>query len=524
MAEQGNHDVEYWMERIERRRLTAGEYLKLLEIFVQRGELHEIETDVLTDYPWQMYDDPILRYIVEVTHDPMIQARVLTSKMAGKVFYETMGRFVVACLHEQKFCTQKTWSERNELGKTCEWSMQKKQDNWQSLITSIGEKHKDDGFDKDFITKLFQRQGWSSDAVWEKLRQEWAGALERQMLREVGEKVRKKVPSTKAALANLMKLMSEQHHRFEDADEAMLSQAWDLMEGQFSESEFEKKLNIVRIQNKYPEIGEVARRMGRTVEEEGRDSISVQSGFHFKIDHSSGSDIEGITVGNDINALLPMELTQYADEQLENLFYKKFLTRKLQTFRYRSELNKPAHRLHQQKAVRRGPMIVCLDSSASMYGVPQKIMMSLVSKLEQTAEELQRDCFLIDFSVSVRPIDLRARMRNRLMERIGQKPKKENGRQAGELPFIGGGTDAEKMLRLTFALLDDGGNRYVNADVLWVTDFLIPRTTEELMARFREYKQTGTRFYGFQIGEGENNWETYFDHIYRIHYVRPRMY
>ena len=169
-------------------------------------------------------------------------------------------------------------------------------------------------------------------------------------------------------------------------------------------------------------------------------------------------------------------------------------------------------------------MIVCLDSSASMYGVPQKIMMSLVSKLEQTAEELQRDCFLIDFSVSVRPIDLRARMRNRLMERIGQKPTKENGRQAGELPFIGGGTDAEKMLRLTFALLDDGGNRYVNADVLWVTDFLIPRTTEKLMGSFCEYKQSGTRFYGFQIGEGENNWETYFDHIYRIHYVRPRMY
>jgi uncharacterized protein with von Willebrand factor type A (vWA) domain len=283
--------------------------------------------------------------------------------------------------------------------------------------------------------------------------------------------------------------------------------------------------NMVRWQfDKYPEIGEVARRMGRTVEEEGRDHISVQSGFHFKIDHSSGSDIEGITVGNDINALLPMELTQYADEQLEDLFYKKFLTRRLQTFRYRSELNKPAQKLHKQRAVRRGPMIVCLDSSASMYGVPQKIMLSLLGKLEQTAEELQRDCFLIDFSVSIRPIDLRARLRNRLMERIGQKPEKGSECVQGEFPFIGGGTDAEKMLRLTFALLDDGGNRYMNADVLWVTDFLIPRTTQELMERFQEYKESGTRFYGFQIGEGENNWEKYFDHIYRIHYVRPRMY
>ena len=524
MTENHEDDVKYWMERIRRRRLTAGEYLKLLENFVKSGELPEIETDVLTDYPWQMYNDPILRYIVEVTHDPMVQARVLTNKMAGKIFYETMGRFVVDCLHEEKFFTQKSWSERNEMGKTCEWSQQKKRDSWQVLISAIDEKHKEDGFNKEFMKKLFQRQGWRNEANWVKLRHEWAGALERKMQREVGEKVRKKVPSTRAALTNMMKMMTEQHHHFSNADDAMLTQAWDLMDGQFSESEFEKKLNIVRIQNKYPEIGEVARRMGRTVEEEGRDHIAVQTGFHFKIDHSSGSDIEGITVGNDINALLPIELTQYADEQLEDLFYKKYLTRKLQTFRYRSELNKSAHQLHQQRAVRKGPMIVCVDSSASMYGVPQKIEMSLLSKLEQTAEELQRDCFLIDFSVSIRPIDLRARLRKRAMERMGMKTEKYSEFVRGEFPFIGGGTDAEKMLRLTFALLDNGEDHYMNADVLWVTDFLIPRTTKELLGRFPEFKKSGTRFYGFQIGEGENNWEQYFDHIYRIHYVQPRMY
>lgn len=517
-------EVAIWMERIYRRRLTAGEYLRLLENFVKTGELPEIETDVLTDYAWQMYDDPILRYIVEVTHDPMIQARVLTSKLAGKIFYETMGRFVVDCLHEKQFCNQKSWSERNELGKTCEWSVQKKHDNWQSLITAIDEKHKEDGFNKDFMKKLFQRQGWRNEANWEKLRQEWAGALQRQMQREVGEKVRKKAPSTKNGLANMFKKISEQHHQPYNYDDASLAQAWDLMDGMFSESEFEKKLNIVRIQNKYPEIGEVARRMGRTVEEEGHDHITVQAGFHFKIDHSSGSDIEGITVGNDINALLPIELTHYADEELENLFYKKFLTRRLQTFRYRSELNKPSRKLHQQRAVRKGPMIVCIDSSASMYGVPQKIEASLLSKLEQTAEELKRDCFLIDFSVSIRPIDLHARKQKRLMERIGLKTEKDAEFVRGEFPFIGGGTDAEKMLRLTFALLEDDNNTYMNADVLWVTDFLIPRTTEELMNRFHEYKKFSTRFYGFQIGEGENNWEQYFDHIWRIHYVRPRIY
>ena len=80
------------------------------------------------------------------------------------------------------------------------------------------------------------------------------------------------------------------------------------------------------------------------------------------------------------------------------------------------------------------------------------------------------------------------------------------------------------MLNMAFALLDNGDDRYMNADVLWITDFLIPRTTEEVMRRFKEYQKTGTRFYGFKIGEGQSNWDQYFDKIYEIRYRPPRMY
>ena len=96
--------------------------------------------------------------------------------------------------------------------------------------------------------------------------------------------------------------------------------------------------------------------------------------------------------------------------------------------------------------------------------------------------------------------------------------------EKGYFPFLGGGTDAQKMLNLTFYLLDNGEDRYMNADVLWITDFLIPRTTEDLMKRFKDYQATGTKFYGFKIGQGESNWDKYFDKIYEVHYKQPRRY
>ena len=54
-----------------------------------------------------------------------------------------------------------------------------------------------------------------------------------------------------------------------------------------------------------------------------------------------------------------------------------------------------------------------------------------------------------------------------------------------------------------------------------------PRLTRPGMSdkvRRRIHQSTGTRFYGFKIGEGQSNWDQYFDKIYEIHYRPPRLY
>ena len=327
-------------------------------------------------------------------------------------------------------------------------------------------------------------------------------------------------------------------------------QAWELMTNGWTETEFERRLNQVKIQDKYPEIKEIVAKMGRVADANGKDRLTIASGVEMKMEHSAGSDIEGITVGDDLNSLLPLELAQYSDEDMEGLFIYKYRTRRLQTFRYKSEMSKPSRKLGFTHASRKGPMIVCLDTSASMYGTPERISSTLISLLEETAEDLERDCFLIDFSVSTRAIDLMAKRKAERLKRIGitmmesaeadAAPSDGDGQAhtgrgirwqpttTTHLPFIGGGTSAKKMMTQMFDLLDNDGLHYVNADVLWITDFLIPDPPQQLLSRFREYKETGTQFYGIRIVRDDdkesNSWKEYFNQIYTIRYRPLRRY
>lgn len=497
--------------------LQPGNYLQLIKRFVDKGDVFEIEKDVL-----DIQHDAILEYLSNIMHNPFVQAKVLSSRVAGQIFYETVGRFVLECLHKEQFANQCVSGERGQIEKTREWAMQKQRDSWQSLVAGIADKHEEDGFDIDFLKKRFQHGGWKDPENWEILRHEWSRALDRRVQKEMTKHLEKKECLVEKNIQQQLNRI--QKLRDEGLSDEQLLQAWTMLEGQWTETEFERKLNIVKIQNQFPEIGDVARRMGRIANNDGKDRLATQTGRSLQLSRSSGSDIEGISIGRDLNALMPMEWAQYIDTDMEKLFLHKYMTSKLQVFRYKSEIAKPARRLRSERASRRGPMIVCIDSSASMSGIPQKIETSLLAKLEQTAETLNRDCFLIDFSVDIRPIELRSRRQKRSMERMGMRMEDHENFAQGYFPFIGGGTDAQKMLNLTFALLDNNDDRYMNADVLWITDFLIPRTDKELMQHFKEYQKTGTKFYGFKIGDGHSDWEQYFDKIYEIRYVPPRMY
>ena len=291
----------------------------------------------------------------------------------------------------------------------------------------------------------------------------------------------------------------EQHPCSDDEFE----QVWTLMGGVWNSVEFERIRTIVRIQYRYPQVLQVAKVLGREAEETGPERVALGMGNKQRVPHSAPSDIEGIGVGNDLAALLPMEMAQMADHDLDGLFAYKFATRRLQIFGYKSQIMNPNHKLRLHMARQKGPMVVCLDTSSSMQGVPTEVANSLVVKLLTLADRQKRDLLLIPFAVSARPFDVR-KNRSQLLDFF----RKE----------IGGGTDATAMLQLTIHTLCSKPE-YGCADVLLVSDFQIPMPSDDLMRQLYLLRDNGTKFFGLQIGETlPNPLFQLFDRIWHLPY------
>ena len=84
--------------------------------------------------------------------------------------------------------------------------------------------------------------------------------------------------------------------------------------------------------------------------------------------HAVRSDIEGITLGNDLNHLLPVEYCYLTDEVLRPVFMQKFVEKRLQVFDSRSAEDSSVLQKGRKPVSGQGPFVVCLDTSGSMQG------------------------------------------------------------------------------------------------------------------------------------------------------------
>ena len=314
--------------------------------------------------------------------------------------------------------------------------------------------------------------------------------------------VREKLPNQQALLDKYLEVIPPYLGKKEATVEEF-EQCWALMGTIWNVVEFDRIRPIVRLQEQYPVLLDVARRVGRIADDQGPERVPVGVGSAFNVEHGAPSDIEGVTMGNDISSLLPMEMAIMSDDQLSNLFAYRFATRRLQTFRYKSNMMKQARRVEVRKARQKGPMIICLDTSGSMQGQPEKIASSLIIKLLQVALRQDRDLLLIAFSTGAKLFDVR-KNRTRFFDFL----RKE----------CGGDTDGTQMLHAVMHTITENP-AYGSADVLLISDFKFDVPGVSVMRQVQQLRDEGTRFYGLQIGIAPvDSWKKYLDNYWHLDY------
>lgn len=278
---------------------------------------------------------------------------------------------------------------------------------------------------------------------------------------------------------------------------------WQLVSGkQWGEQDYLWVRDLQYVRNSCPILHEIAERMGRTAGH-GEDMACVRMKEFGKCGRISLSDIVGVQEGNDVLSVLPSELVYLSSSLLEPVFYVKYADRRLQTFARRScSPARPVGQSGEREAFRReGAMIVCVDTSGSMFGRKERVAKSMAWELVEMARKRRRPLYLITFAVRVRCVE------------VTSLAPDEWYRDFLKATFTGG-TDCNAVLWKALKMLGHEG--FAFADVLLVSDFEFGECTETVQAGILEARQCGTRFYGLSLGKAPNKLCGLFDKMWQV--------
>jgi len=200
-------------------------------------------------------------------------------------------------------------------------------------------------------------------------------------------------------------------------------------------------------------------------------------------DHTR-EEITDILPGRILEGVLPVEMAYLGNETTESIFYKKFVEQNLLAYKYEGRQYLPEQcknwenekeRIHEQ-----GPIILCLDSSASMIGKAEQYAKAISFYVLKEAIAQGRKCFLITFS---------KKMTVSILEQGQSKPE-------GILRLLKqsfhGGTDLHDPLNKSLELLQT--NAYGDADVLLITDGQLPQLNPQIQQRIKIARNQQNRF------------------------------
>lgn len=198
------------------------------------------------------------------------------------------------------------------------------------------------------------------------------------------------------------------------------------------------------------------------------------------------SDISGVTVGDDLNSLLPSELALLASPQAEDLFFDRFVRKRLQTF---SSISVSSGRGKSSG----GPIYVCIDTSGSMVGQPEQLAKTLALAISIIAQEDKRPVIIFNYSdaLSFFLLNDLDRQRKKLLRFLSDS--------------YGGGNDENKLFRFVFDRMPktmrykEYASDFKGADMLVISDFCWDRIEKDTACLIESARRKGMRIFSVGI-------------------------
>jgi uncharacterized protein with von Willebrand factor type A (vWA) domain len=287
-----------------------------------------------------------------------------------------------------------------------------------------------------------------------------------------------------------------------------LGRLWDMNRGRWQSVNFDVLKKYAELLQKDRSLQELAEMLGRMrqAEREFEEEIFKELVLkpEWKAVHAGKADLVGIHESDDISSMLPAEAALLGDETTELLFYKKLAEKKLQTFQYQAKTlsyreEEITGKRQKEKEEKKGPFIICVDTSGSMYGIPETVAKTLCFALLKTAVRDNRKCYLISFSTGIETLNLTDFKNNfdKLVDFLSMS--------------FHGGTDASPAMAESLRML--GTEDYKKADVIVVSDFVMPALDEEKQQKIKAAQDNKTKFHSLVIGgSGNPNVVQGFDH------------
>ena len=345
---------------------------------------------------------------------------------------------------------------------------------------------------------------WKSKEKLEALRRNFIADMEKELIKR---KTQWEMEQIEAMRKSFLEKLYEKIKNFIRLEKLLspfindLGRLWDLSQQPFQDNGFEILQQYASLLENDDFLMELASLLGTQsrvqalVEKELRDKTVIKTEWHPQPAYRG--EINGLRYSNDISAALPAELAMLKNPAAQKLFQLKFAQKQLLSFDYQNYAENEKEIIEQEevsieKQEPKGPIIICVDTSGSMHGAPERIAKTVTFALAKIAMNEKRSCYLISFSTGIETLDLSSFKGVDALSKLVQFLRMS----------FNGGTDAAPAL--THAVKQLQTNAWKNADVLMVSDFIMNGLPSGLEEEIKAEQEKETGFYSLVIGSDGN--------------------